>query len=235
MRSGFVLIAFLAAAATGGHAQAVSPDSLGAVTLRPPDTTLVTAFYTDPNFDYRGEVAEAESLLGRAWAWLWDSIILPLISNGQGGLRWPVYALMALGVGYAVLKLLRLEGKSVVFGRGARPSLHVDKIDDLAPLDLKAMVHEALTRKAYREAVRLYYLRLLQWMSEERLIVWHPEKTNAEYVHEVRDWPHQSAFQDVTALYDHVWYGDFPVDVERFETLRAAFDRFFEQMDGQPQ
>ncbi|GAB5518334.1 MAG: hypothetical protein RhofKO_05850 [Rhodothermales bacterium] len=226
------LIFAMWSSAIGVHAQTVLPDTLAAVTLRPPDTTLVTSFYTDPDFDYRGEVAESESLLSRAWSWLMENIILPLLSNGHGELRWPVYALMALGVGYAVTKLLRLEGKSMVFGRGAQSSLKVDEIDDLAPLDLKAMLQDALTRSAYREALRLYYLRLLQRMAEDRLIVWHPEKTNAEYVNEVAGWPHQASFRDLTNLYDYVWYGDFPVDIERFETLRQAFDRFFEQMDG---
>ncbi|MEM1093717.1 MAG: DUF4129 domain-containing protein, partial [Bacteroidota bacterium] len=156
------------------------------------------------------------------------------LTNSQGDLRWPVYLLMAIAVGYAVLKLLRIEGKSVVFGRRQRPTINVAEIEDLSPLDLKAMLDKAMARQAYREALRLYYLRLLQRMADERLIVWHPEKTNAEYVREVDAWQHREAFRDLTSLYDYVWYGDFPVEIERFDTLRHAFEQFFAQMEAQP-
>ncbi|MEM6645870.1 MAG: DUF4129 domain-containing protein [Bacteroidota bacterium] len=215
-------------------AQSVPADTLAAVKLRPADSTLAAAFRGDPDFNYQGEIAEGESLLSLAWDWFVETILAPLLTNGQGDFRWPVYLLMAMGVGYAVLKLLRIEGKSVVFGRGQRATINVEEIEDLAPLDLKAMLDEAMARQAYREALRLYYLRLLQRMAEERLIVWHPEKTNAEYVHEVEVWQHREAFRDLTALYDYVWYGDFPVEVERFDTLRHAFEQFFAQIEAQP-
>jgi len=232
-----MILAVLAAcwcSATPAVAQAVSADTLSAVTLRPADSTLAASFRDNPDFNYQGEIAEGESLLGLAWQWFVETILMPLLTNSQGDFRWPVYLLMALAVGYAVLKLLRLEGKSVVFGRRQRPAINVAEIEDLAPLDLNAMLDEAMERQAYREALRLYYLRLLQRMAAERLIVWHPEKTNAEYVREVEAWHHQAAFRDLTALYDYVWYGDFPVEVERFDTLRHAFEQFFAQLDAQP-
>lgn len=236
MRALYVLLVLTACWCTPtlSVAQVQPADTLATVELRPADSSLVALFRDDPDFNYQGEVAEGESLLGLAWQWFVEHILAPLLTNSQGDFRWPVYLLMAIGVGYAVLKLLRIEGKSVVFGRGQRPSINVDAVDDLAPLDLEAMLDEAMARQSYREALRLYYLRMLQRMAEDRLIVWHPDKTNAEYVREVGTWQHQEAFRDLTSLYDYVWYGDFPVEVERFETLRQAFEQFFAQIEAQP-
>ena len=51
----------------------------------------------------------------------------------------------------------------------------------LKAADFPSMIAEAERNADFRVCVRLYYLWLLRFMKDREIIVWEPEKTNAEY------------------------------------------------------
>ena len=98
--------------------------------------------------------------------------------------------------------------------------------EDLPKSDLEIFLEKALTKKDYRTAIRVYYLMIIQGMHEARLIEWEREKTNYQYLNELRTDKRFKAFSELTLAYEVVWYGNSGVDAPLFEKLQPRFQRF---------
>lgn len=79
--------------------------------------------------------------------------------------------------------------------------------------------------KDYRLAIRYHFLYLLQRMSDQNLIVFSKEKTNAAYVREV-DQTYRNAFSNFVRIYDYSWYGKVPVSEQRYHEIAEQFKQF---------
>ncbi len=102
--------------------------------------------------------------------------------------------------------------------------------EDLTSVDFDADIAAAAARGDYRRAVRLFYLKALRELADRNLIVWRREKTNHDYVAELRRSPLRRPFSELTYLFEHIWYGAFPVDEAAFGRMRRAFARFDERL-----
>ena len=71
----------------------------------------------------------------------------------------------------------------------------------------------------YRLAVRFYYLLVLQKLSQKDIIDWQVQKTNADYVYEIKSEKLRKEFTKLTRIYDFIWYGNF--DVNETDFLKA--------------
>lgn len=98
--------------------------------------------------------------------------------------------------------------------------------------DLQLWIQKAIKDKNYRLAIRFYYLFLLQLMTERKLIQWEIQKTNFDYLHELEKTALQQPFGHITNLYDHIWYGDFPINEQHYLKAEKAFIDFKAVIDG---
>lgn len=89
--------------------------------------------------------------------------------------------------------------------------------------DIQQLISSALEKKDYRLAVRYYYLYMLQLMSEKELIVWELQKTNEDYTQELNQQELVAPFATSTKLYDYFWYGEFPIDEDKYKKAEAKF------------
>lgn len=89
--------------------------------------------------------------------------------------------------------------------------------------DIKELIRKALATKNYRLAIRYYYLYMLKSMSEKELISWQLQKTNADYLQEIKNAELKQYFTKITHLYDYIWYGDFPIDEIRYRKAEKVF------------
>lgn len=89
--------------------------------------------------------------------------------------------------------------------------------------DIRQLIKNALLDKNYRLAIRYYYLLILQLLSERDMIDWQQQKTNDDYMAELSDSSLLDEFGKATLLYDHVWYGEFEIDRERYEKAEVVF------------
>jgi len=51
-----------------------------------------------------------------------------------------------------------------------------------------------------------------------------PEKTNRDYLKELRGTDEYQFFQKTSAIYDKVWYGHVDITKEEFDLLNPQFD-----------
>jgi hypothetical protein len=78
----------------------------------------------------------------------------------------------------------------------------------------------------YRSAVRYQFLFILKKLSDKKLITWNPEKTNKDYVAELKA-PHlKDGFYDLSYIFEYVWYGEFSIDEENYLKFKNQYQSF---------
>ena len=92
--------------------------------------------------------------------------------------------------------------------------------------DADSLLPNAIRSGNYRLAVRYLYIQLLRRLSEKKFIEINRNKTNYEYVNEVRKHKFANEFASLTLQYEYVWYGEYPVDERLFEQIQTGFIQF---------
>jgi hypothetical protein len=89
--------------------------------------------------------------------------------------------------------------------------------------DIKSLVDKAISSSDYSLAVRYYYLLILQKMISAGHISWQPYKTNQDYLNEIPNGKNKAVFASVIKFYNHIWYGKFGVNEERYRQVEVSF------------
>lgn len=89
--------------------------------------------------------------------------------------------------------------------------------------DLDRFLREALAASNWPLAVRLYFLQTIKQLSEKEAIVWSKEKTNRDYLREMRGHRLGTQFRDATRQYERVWYGNQSLSAEEFARVEPEF------------
>jgi hypothetical protein len=101
-----------------------------------------------------------------------------------------------------------------------------DLENNLVETDIDKFLRLALESKNYKLAVRLLYLGVLQNLHEAELIIWKKEKTNRDYLSEMRQHRAYSELRELTLAFDIVWYGDTEIPESTYHQLSQAFKSF---------
>lgn len=117
------------------------------------------------------------------------------------------------------------------FGRHRKLTGDDDKTADEIPEDPEEALKKALAAGDYREAERFLYLTTLKRLGQRGLVRILKEKTNREYLSELRGHELYDAFARLTRHYDYTWYGGFVPSPAAFEDIRAQFDQFQNRLD----
>lgn len=106
--------------------------------------------------------------------------------------------------------------------------------EDIHKMEFEDLLQTAVDAGNFRVAVRLLYLRALRQLSDRGMIVWKIDKTNHDYIRELKDKSLRQGFSDITLIFEYIWYGEFPVNRDDFNLARATFIQF-EQSLREPQ
>lgn len=201
-----------------------------AVTPRPAPADMLARYRADERFQYDRPEAERPSLATLLWQWIQRHLIEPAVRGlGERGVVWLLIGLAVGLLGWGVSRLLRAEGGGGLFARrdralgSAGPLLDVD---DLATVDVAALLARALAEGRLREAVRYRFLVLLQALDRAGVVAWRRDKTNRDYATEARRHGDVgTAFAEAARAFDYVWYGERPVDADRYARLDPLFAR----------
>ncbi|MBK8562195.1 MAG: DUF4129 domain-containing protein [Saprospiraceae bacterium] len=147
----------------------------------------------------------------------------------------PAFKVLAIGlaIGLLVFLIVKLGSGKDLFGpkdRKLKPTVseaELDKIEEnLHEAELDDPIRRAIAAGDYPLAVRLYYLAMLKELSVRNHIRWKRDKTNGVYLRELAGSPLLGTVQEVTLIFERVWYGKVeltPSDFEQLETkLKAA-------------
>lgn len=190
-------------------------------------------YKTDDDFNYT-EVEAEENFLTKIKRWLnniltkfWESIFG--IGTAKGFLYFIFhilpYILLALLVFLLIRFFLKVNSKNLITKAKEEASiLFTEEEQIIKNEDIPALIKEAINKKNFRLAIRYYYLLSLKQLTESDSISWQPQKTNEDYINEIKKDHLRVDFKNITRIYDYVWYGEFNVDAIKFEALKLPFE-----------
>ncbi len=95
--------------------------------------------------------------------------------------------------------------------------------------DLERFLREAMAAANWTLAVRIYFLQIIKHLSEQGAIEWSKEKTNRDYIREMRKHRMHNEFRDVVRHYERSWYGNLTLSAEEYARLEPELKRMLEK------
>ncbi|MDR5589984.1 DUF4129 domain-containing protein [Christiangramia sp. SM2212] len=89
--------------------------------------------------------------------------------------------------------------------------------------DLLSLMKEAIQNGNFRLAVRYYYLLQLRKLDDLEIIQYEYQKTNRDYLMEIRDQKIKDQFSNISKLYEFIWYGSFQVSETDYRLAEKGF------------
>lgn len=156
---------------------------------------------------------------------------MPEIDAGFWGNIAQILAIMlaVLAIGYGIYRMMQ-EPRNRRIARDGAEITEENLEAYLHETDLERFLREALARGDFPQALRIYYLQVIKSLSESGLILWSREKTNRDYLREMRAHPLSPDFHNVTRVFERVWYGNLPLDSAGFAHLEPAFKTMLAQI-----
>lgn len=97
----------------------------------------------------------------------------------------------------------------------------------ISKTELELRLEEALSREDYREGIRIYFTFIMKELIQKNWIHWKKEKTNHQYLMEMRGKPQSDIFRECIRIYDLVWYGEYEIDKKIFESLQPTLLNYY--------
>ncbi len=189
--------------------------------------------YKDSEFIYEEKTKE-KNAWDRFKEWL-SGIVQNLFgfTNNEASMKFIVLlfkflAILVVGfVVYLIVKaILNKEGKWI-FGKNSDKKIinYSDIEKNLQLVDFENLIKKTMLSGEKRLTIRYYYLWLLKKMSANEIIVWDLEKTNSDYLYEIKNQSTKDEFAYLSYLYNYIWYGEFELDQETFNKAKTAFEK----------
>ncbi|WMJ71900.1 DUF4129 domain-containing protein [Cytophagaceae bacterium ABcell3] len=138
-------------------------------------------------------------------------------------------AILALIV-FVVFKLLKVDFASLWRSDANVPAINSEEGELPSTPDLQMLLEKAVETQDFRNAVRYYYLIILQELGQRNFIRWAAEKTNRDYLSEIKNPSLKPGFRNVSSVFDHIWYGGFELSEERYKQIDHSFADFLHKL-----
>jgi hypothetical protein len=96
--------------------------------------------------------------------------------------------------------------------------------ENIHEIDFDKDIRDAEKDGDYRRAIRLLFLKVLKNLSDAELIYWDPNKTNHQYLYELKGTNIYSPFVQCVNIFDRVWYGEWEIDQTYYSANKDQFE-----------
>lgn len=202
------------------------------ITLKTFSTNLKKK-YSDNDFVYEFKTPE-KNAWDRFKEWL-SNIINSIFnlgsqtaaSNATGILLRIIGVLIIVFVVYMIVKSILNKEGSWIFGKNSDKKIidYTEIEKNLRLVDFEKLIQNTLKSGDNRLSIRYYYLWLLKKLSANEIIVWDVEKTNSDYLYEIKNPAQKQDFEYLSYIYNNIWYGEFELDENTFEKAKQAFEK----------
>ena len=132
--------------------------------------------------------------------------------------------------GFAVAIIMFLSNSNIRLFRKKINVFSDEKQDgeteNIFEINYRDRIDKAVQEGNYRLAVRLMFLQMLKTMSGKNIIQYKQDRTNFDYLLQLRDTKHYHDFFRLTRNYEYSWYGNFPVSDEAWQLIKNDFEKF---------
>ncbi|WP_111683652.1 hypothetical protein [Winogradskyella tangerina] len=186
--------------------------------------------YSSDDFNYSindtGGINLIQRILRSFFNWLSEVFGIDIDYIDYKVLEIIVYGILGIIVLYLLIKFLLQNPVSSVFkteDRAIEGFTYVE--ENIEQVDFDKLIKQALKDNNYRLATRYMYLKSLKVLANKKTIEWHYDKTNTDYLNEIKDSKLKALFKRISYIYDYVWYGEFPIDEDSFNKNKNDFNQ----------
>ena len=130
-------------------------------------------------------------------------------------------------IGFVVFMIVKLivnkEGGWAFTRNTKKINVGIMDEENIHFINFKETISNAKSKNEYRIATRYYYLWLLKSLSDRTIIDWDIEKTNTDYLFEIKNAGLKKEFEFLSYIYDYCWYGEFELTQEDFAKAETHF------------
>ena len=190
---------------------------------------LLDKYKNDPEFDYDGSPEESEDWITKIKNWINQQLAILRSSKTYSTLLdYLYYGLMIAALILIIRGLIKADRRGLLFGKINSNEINmIESEEDISQINFDELIAAAAERKDYKLAVRYLFLKSLKLLSEKELIELRNNKTNHQYLSEIKNNRISSAFQIATSRFEWIWYGDFPVDEKVMKSSQNDFNELF--------
>ena len=191
--------------------------------------TILEQYKNDPAFNYDNNQEEAEDWITKIKNWINQQLTLLRSSKAfSTALDYFYYALAILALILIIRGLIKADRRGLLFGKVSNNQIKIiESEEDINQINFDELITAAIENKQYKLAIRYLFLKSLKLLSERKLIELRNNKTNNQYLLEIKNSQIASAFQDTTFRFEWIWYGDFPVDEDIMKNTQSDFSKLF--------
>lgn len=198
------------------------------------DESRLQRYRSDPRFKYERAIPEPPPEKDKARIKRKRSeYTTPKISTPNaalGGVVKALFWILVIGGGaFLLFRILKVNMRGLVNKKSDEGKVVIDDaldVDDIESMELDDPIRLAIEQGMYRKATRLLYLKALRELQDRSFIQWKRNKTNRDYLREIKRNELKPIFQDITFIFEYIWYGEFTVDKDHFNSAYSSFLQF---------
>ena len=185
--------------------------------------------YQSKDFNY-SEIRPQESLwtrLKRRFNKIWESIFGNPVSTINGlkyGLQLLAILVVALAIYFIAKYVMNKDGNFFWSKKNKKVNISSRVLhENIHEINFPTTILELEKRQDFRSAIRYQFLFALKKLSDQKIIQWNPDKTNTDYIAEIANDAQKKSYQELSYIFENVWYGEQKIDAELYEKLKSTF------------
>lgn len=150
-------------------------------------------------------------------------------SGNIAGILVRLFAILLVGfLLYFIIKYLIGKDGNFLFGKKNKKVTIKDEElhENIHEINFPESILKFEKSGDFRSAVRYQFLFVLKKLSDKKLITWNPEKTNKDYVAELKAAHLKDDFFNLSYIFDYVWYGEFSISEESYQKFKNQYQSF---------
>ena len=223
----FFIITYVAAPLAVLGQRAAQPDTSPKIKVRKPSQNKINSYASDDAFNYTNTPKEAETFLDKLKYWLQRQFSKLLHNAAERGV---FKVLFYIGISALLIILINqyMKGNLKHLFVGKNPvkpesfSIHQAKADEE---HLNQLIQQAIKNNDYGLAIRYLYQKNLRNLQKHGYITWKKNKTNHDYVYEIKQDELRKIFREVTRYYEYTEYGNFSISRADFQKVHNRFKK----------
>jgi hypothetical protein len=190
---------------------------------------ILDKYKNDPAFNYESGPEEADDWITKIRNWINQQLALLRSSKAYSTLLdYLYYGIMILALILIIRGLIKADRRGLLFGKVNSNEIKIIESDeDISQLNFDELISSAIENKQYKLAIRYLFLKSLKLLSEKGLIELRNNKTNYQYLSEIKNNQIADLFRNTTSSFEWIWYGDFPINDAILKSSQNEFNKLF--------
>ncbi len=203
------------------------------IEVRMPEDRFFDSYYDNKAYQYHqsGTFEEGRNFFETIWYWL-----MRMLSKTRGVFKaFPVVfriILVIISLVFLYFLITKTRMYNLFYSRDKTENIPVYELDDEpGDVDLDALFKEEYAKDNFRNAIRLLYLKLLNVLDSHHFIIYSKDKTNRDYLKELKPDTIRAEYQNAVRIYEYVWYGHFLINKNDCDRFIQDYEHLFKMVN----